>query len=563
MHGADWMQLLFYIAVLIAVSPLLGGFMARVWEGQPHLMSKLLGWLERLTYKLTGVDPQVGMGWKTYTWAFVWFNVVGFGVLFLLQMLQAHLPLNPEHMPGASWHLAFNTAMSFITNTNWQSYSGEVTFGYFVQMFGLTVQNFMSAAKGMVIVAALARALRSKQVDDLGNFWADLVRTTIHILLPLSILWATVLVGQGVVQNFSPYVHAKTLEGAEQVLPQGPAASQVAIKQLGTNGGGFFNVNSAHPYENPTPISNFFEMLAILLIPSAIVFTFGVMVKDRRQGTSLWVAMFALWTLALGTALWSEYSHNPVFGHAALMEGKEQRLGVANSILWCTSATATSNGSVNAMIESFSPLAGGIALLNMLLGEVVFGGVGCGLYQMFVYVLIAVFMAGLMVGRTPEYLGKKIGGAEVKLAVLAILLPNAFIKVGTAIALSCAAGLAGMSQQGPHGFSEVLYAFTSAGENNGSAFAGISANTPFYNTILGIGMLIGRFAPAIPVLAIAGILAKKKISPPSGGTLATHSPLFIGLLDAVIIVMGVLAFLPVLSLGPVVEHFLMLQGRTF
>jgi K+-transporting ATPase ATPase A chain len=557
------MQLLFFVAVLVAFSPLLGAHMAKVYEGERHWMSRPLGWLERLSYRLAGVDPGRGMSWKVYAGALMAFNLLGFALLYLILLFQDHLPLNPQGLPGNSWHLAFNTASSFMTNTNWQSYSGEVTLSYFSQMAGLTVQNFVSAATGMAVVAALARGLRARQLDDLGNFWADLTRTVVYVLLPLSLLWATLLCGQGVVQTFAPYVKAKTLEGADQLIALGPAASQVAIKQLGTNGGGFFNANSAHPFENPTPLSNFMEMLAILLIPSAIVFTFGILVKDRRQGLSLWLAMFVLWAAALAGALWAEYQVNPVFHQAAMMEGKEQRFGATNSVLWAVSTTVTSNGSVNAMHESLSPLAGGICMLNILLGEVVYGGVGCGLYGMFIYVLIAVFMAGLMVGRTPEYLGKKIGGREVTYAVLAILLPNAAIKVGAALALALPAGLSSLSQQGPHGFSEVLYAFAEAGNNNGSAFAGLNANTPFYNLALGIVIWIGRFAPLLPVLAIAGILAAKKTSPPSAGTLGTHSPLFTALLVSVILIVGVLSFLPVLSLGPLVEHFALLQGRTF
>ncbi|HXC63948.1 MAG TPA: potassium-transporting ATPase subunit KdpA, partial [bacterium] len=490
MHANDWMQIVLFFGALIALTPVLGGYMARVYDNQAHLMSKPLGWLERLTYKISGVDATEGMNWKRYCGALLWFNLLGFLAVWALQMMQQWLPLNPQGMPAVTWHSAFNTAASFVTNTNWQGYGGESTMAYLTQLLALTVQNFLSAATGMAAMVALIRGLRNKQNPDLGNFWADLVRTTVHILLPISLVFAVFLTGQGVVQNLRAYDKVKTVEGADQVLAQGPAASQVAIKQIGTNGGGFFNANSAHPYENPTPLSNFFEMLAILLIPSACVWTFGVMIGKRKEAIALWATMALLFGLGLAVALYAEFSPNPVFHLSGLMEGKETRFGVTNSILWTTSCTATSNGSVNAMIDSFSPLAGGVCMLNIMLGEVIFGGVGCGLYGMLIFVLMTVFMAGLMVGRTPEYLGKKLVSKDVQWVVLAIILPNACIKIGSAIAAVTPVALASLNNAGPHGLSEILYAFSSFAGNNGSAFAGLNANTVFYNVIGGVMMLL-------------------------------------------------------------------------
>jgi K+-transporting ATPase ATPase A chain len=563
MQANDWMQIIVFFAALIALTPVLGSYMARVYEGQPHLMSKPLGWLERLTYRLAGVDANEGMNWKRYCGALLWFNFAGFAVVWALQMVQDKLPLNPQAFGPVSWHSAFNTAASFVTNTNWQGYGGENTMAYLTQMLGLTVQNFLSAATGMAVMVALIRGLRNRRNPDLGNFWADLVRTTVHILLPLSLVFAVFLTGQGVVQNLRAYDKVTTVEGASQVLAQGPAASQVAIKQLGTNGGGFFNANSSHPYENPTPLSDFFEMLAILLIPSACVWTFGVMIGKRKEAIALWAAMAVLLFIGLGVALYAEFSPNPVFHLSGLMEGKEQRFGVANSILWGTSATATSNGSVNAMIDSFSPLAGGVCMLNIMLGEVIFGGVGCGLYGMIIFVLMTVFMAGLMVGRTPEYLGKKLESRDVQWVVLAIILPNACIKIGAGIASVLPAALSSLNNAGPHGLSEILYAFSSFAGNNGSAMAGLNANTVFYNVVGGVVMLIGRFGVLIPALAIAGGMSVKNIAPPSSGTFTTDTPLFVVLLVSVIVIVCVLAFMPALCLGPLVEHFLMLSGHTF
>jgi len=563
MTTQDFIQIILYFAVLIGLTPILGNFMFKVFTGSKHLMSPVLGWLEKLTYKSSGIDPEEETNWKSYTLSMLMFNFVGFLFVFLIQLFQAQLPLNPANLPDVSWHSAFNTAISFMTNTNWQGYSGETTLSYFVQMIGLTVQNFVSAATGIAVLLALIRGLARKTTDKLGNFWTDLTRSTLYILLPLSILFAVVLVGQGVVQNFKTYDTVQTLQGATQVIPMGPAASQIAIKQLGTNGGGFFNANSAHPFENPTPFSNFLEMLAILLIPAALTFTYGKMVGSTRQGWTIFKAMLILLVIGLAISLYAEYSTNPIFGNLHLMEGKETRFGITNSLLWSTATTAASNGSVNAMHDSLSPLTGMVAMINLMLGEIIFGGVGAGLYGMVIFIIITVFIAGLMVGRTPEYLGKKIQKFEVQMAIIAVLAPNIVILLFAAWASVSAPGLAGLNNTGPHGLSEILYAYASAAGNNGSAFAGLNANTVFYNLTIGIGMLIGRFGIIIPVMAIAGSMAMKKITPSSAGTFHTDNWLFIGLLIAVILIVGGLTHFPALSLGPIVEHLLMNNGITF
>jgi len=564
MHANDWMQIVLYFGALVALTPLLGGYIAKVYEGQAHLMSKPLGWLERLTYKASGVNATEGMNWKRYCAAVLWFNGAGLLVVFALQMLQDKLPFNPQAFPAVSWHSALNTAASFITNTNWQGYSGESTMAYLTQLLGLTVQNFLSAATGLAVMAAFIRGLRNRQDPNLGNFWADLTRGTVHLLLPLSLLLAVALTSQGVVQNLRAYDKIKTVEGADQVLAQGPAASQVAIKQLGTNGGGFFNANSAHPYENSTPLSNFLENLALLIIASSCVWAFGIMIGKRKEAIALWAGMAVLCALGLGVALYAEYSPNPVFHTpGGIMEGKELRFGTTPSVLWAETTTITSTGAVNCMHSSLSPLAGMVAMLNIMLGEVIFGGVGCGLYGMLIFVLLTVFMAGLMVGRTPEYLGKKLVSRDIQWVVAAILLPNACIKIGAAIAAVTPAALSSLGNAGPHGLSEILYAYASCAGNNGSAFAGLNANTLFYNLTLTVTMLIGRFGVLVPALAIAGGMAMKKTAPPSSGTFATDTPLFVALLVSVVIIVGVLAFMPALCLGPLVEHFLMLAGRTF
>jgi potassium-transporting ATPase potassium-binding subunit len=563
MKSQDIIQIILFLALLIVLSPLLGKFMARVFMGEKHVMKPVFGWVERGIYRLTGIDITEEMNWKTFTFSLLIFNLGGLLFLFLLQFLQSHLPLNPEKLPDVSWHLSFNTAVSFVTNTNWQSYSGENTLGYLVQMLGLTVQNFVSAATGIAVLLALMRGLTRKTTELLGNFWVDMTRSVVYVLLPLSIILALALIGQGVVRTFSHYAHATTLQGSDQVIALGPAASQIAIKQLGTNGGGFFNANSAHPFENPTPFSNLLEMFALIIISSGLVFTFGHYMKEKRQAWAIFITMFILFVAGLSLSLWAEYHTNNVFHASGLMEGKETRFGVMNSILWSVTTTVTSNGSVNAMHDSLSPISGLVAMFNIMLGEIIFGGVGSGLYGLIVFILLTVFIAGLMVGRTPEYLGKKVEAFEIKMAILAVLAPSIVIKLFSAIACSTETGLAGLNNAGPHGLSEILYAFSSAAGNNGSAFGGITANAVFYNVMLGFGMLIGRFGIIVPVMAIAGSMAKKKITPVSSGTFRTDNWLFILLLCGIILIVGGLTFFPPLALGPIVEHYLMNMGVTF
>lgn len=563
MKSTDVFQIILFIGTLVILAPVLGVFFANVLNGERTFLTPLLGWLEKIVYRVCGVNPLSEMNWKQYAKSLLVFNFIGFIFLFLIQFFQKALPANPQSLDGLSWHLAFNTAVSFVTNTNWQSYGGESTLSYLTQMVGLTVQNFLSAATGIAVFLVLVRGLIQKQNSKLGNFWVDLTRSTVYVLLPISIILAVLLSHEGVVQNFDSYSKSITLEGREQIVPGGPAASQIAIKQLGTNGGGFFSVNSAHPFENPTPFSNFLEMLSILLIPAALVFTFGKMVGSMRQGITLFIVMFSVWAIGLGISLYAEYQSNPVLGHSAIMEGKETRLGVTNSLIWSTATTVASNGSVNSMHSSLSPLSGGVALFNMMLGEIIFGGVGAGMYGMLLFVLLTVFLSGLMVGRSPEYLGKKIEAFEMKWAILGILGPCAVILIGAAISSILPVALSSLSNKGPHGFSEILYAWTSAAANNGSAFAGLNANTPYYNMMLGMAMLIGRFIVILPVLAIAGNLSSKKIIPQSQGTFATDTPIFAVLLVGVIVIVGALTFLPALSLGPIVEHFLMLNGKSF
>jgi K+-transporting ATPase ATPase A chain len=563
MNKYDVLQIFLTLSVLIIAAPFLGKWMFNILENQPHFSRKPFGFPERIVSKTLGQEYVKEMNWKFYSWALILFNALGFLVAFLLQIFQSKLPLNPQNLPDVSWHLAFNTAVSFMTNTNWQGYAGEITLSYLVQMVGLTTQNFVSAATGIAVAIALGRGIAGRTTQNIGNFWADITRATIYILLPLCLIFSFVLVNEGVVQNFTSYAKIQTLEGTEQVLPQGPAASQIAIKQLGTNGGGFFNTNSAHPFENPTPFSNWLQLIAILLIPASLVFAFGRQIKNQMQGKVIFSAMLILLCIGLGLSLYSEYSMNPILGQSALMEGKETRFGVTNSVLWSVFTTAASNGSVNAMHSSLSPLSGGIAMFNIMLGEIIFGGVGAGLYGMLMFVLLTVFIAGLMVGRTPEYLGKKIEAFEIKMVILAILLPSGAILISAGFAAILPAGLSSLANKGPHGLSEILYAFSSAGGNNGSAFAGLNANTVFYNLVLGIVMLIGRFGVLIPALAIAGSLAEKKYSPASSGTFNTESVLFLVLLISVILVVGGLTFFPALSLGPIVEHLLMKSGTSF
>jgi K+-transporting ATPase ATPase A chain len=598
MTASGFVQVALYVVVLTALAKPLGSYMARVFDGPPLLLERVLGPVERLCYRLAGIDPEQGMTWRTYAVAMLLFNLGGLLVVYALQRLQGVLPLNPQEFGAVTADSSFNTAVSFATNTNWQGYGGETTMSYLTQMLGLTVQNFVSAAAGIATLAAFIRGFRERQSEHIGNFWSDLVRTTLYIMLPLSFVLAIILVSQGVVQNFEAYRTVPLVEATtatnpvkdadgnpvldengepktetspvtEQVLPMGPAASQIAVKQLGTNGGGFFNVNSAHPFENPTPLADFFELLAILVISGALCYTFGRMVGDTRQGWAVLAAMIVIFVAMLALCEWAEYRGNPLLAPLGVdqtasavapggnMEGKEVRFGIPNSALWATATTAASNGSVNSMHDSFTPLGGLVPLFMIQLGEVVYGGVGSGLYGMLVFAIIAVFVSGLMVGRTPEYLGKKIEAYEMKMASLVILLPPLVVLVCTAIAVVTPAGLAGRANPGPHGFSEILYAFSSMGNNNGSAFAGLGANVPFYNLLGGIAMLVARYWLAIPTLAIAGSLARKKLVPASPGTLPTHTPLFVAMLIGVVIIVGVLTFIPALALGPIVEHLLL------
>ncbi len=563
MKGNDYVQLILYFGVLIFLTPPLGRFIAKVFEGEKTWLHKPFGWLEKLIYKISGIDPNAEMSAREYGLALMVFNIFGILIVFLFQILQAYLPLNPQNLPNVSWHSAINTAVSFVTNTNWQGYAGEITMSYLTQMAALTVQNFLSAAVGLSVAIALTRGIARKNSFTIGNYWADMTRSIVYILLPISIIFTLFLVGQGVVQTFAAYVDVTTLEGVKQIIPLGPAASQVAIKMLGTNGGGFFNANAAHPFENPTALSNFFQMLSIFLIPAALTYVYGTFTSARRHG---WVIFATMMVVFLGLTLFSlntEYALNPGLNMAGLMEGKETRFGIFNSVFFSTITTSASCGAVNAMHSSLSPISGGIALLNMMLGEVIFGGVGAGLYGMLAFILLTVFIAGLMVGRTPEYLGKKIESQEIRMVILAILAPCLVIFIGSAVSSVSPNGLSSLLNKGPHGFSEILYAFTSAAANNGSAFAGLNANTLYYNLTLAIAMFFGRFAIILPLLAVAGSLAKKKYSPPSPGTFRTDSVLFLLLLIGVIFIIGALTFLPGLSLGPIIEHLLMIKGQTF
>lgn len=563
----DILQFSLYILVLLFAGWLLGRYMAKVFTGEKTFLDPVMVPLERLIYRLTGVETQREMNWKEY--AFVWsvFNISGMILLYLIQRWQGFLPFNPQRFGAVPPDLAFNTASSFMTNTNWQAYRGEATMSYFTQMVGLTVQNFLSAASGIAGALALIRGLVRHTANTIGNFWVDLTRSILWVLLPLSLLFALILVHQGVVQNLRPYLTVRTLEGRTQTIAMGPVASQEAIKLLGTNGGGFFGANSSHPFENPTPLTNFLEMLAIQIIPTALVFTFGEMVGDRRQGKAILLAMLLIFVLSLAVCYGSEYYGNPIIrdlgvDHPTAMEGKEVRFGIANSALFTTVTTAVQCGAVNNMHDSLTPLGGLVPIFLMML-SVVFGGEGAGLCGMLIYVILTVFIAGLMVGRTPEYLGKKIEAFEMKMTVLVVLIHTASILVGTAIAAVTPAGTSSILNPGPHGLSEILYAFTSGTANNGSAFAGLNSNTLFYNLGIGLVMLIGRFGFFLPVFAIAGSLAQKKFIPPSPGTLPTTDLLFTILLVAVIIIVGALTFFPVLALGPIVEHYLMMAGKVF
>ncbi len=594
MTANDYLQIGLYLAVLLLLVKPLGAYMALVFADTPNRVTRAGGGIERGIYRLCGIQADEDMGWRRYAGAMLLFNVSGLLVVYALQRLQLWLPLNPQHFGAVSADSAMNTAISFATNTNWQGYGGESTMSYLTQMLGLAVQNFLSAATGIAVLIAVIRGFSRRSASGLGNFWVDLTRSTLYLLLPLSLLMTLLLVSQGVVQNFRPYLDVPVVQTATvgepvmdaagnpekdaagnavmkpvrvstQTLPMGPAASQIAIKQLGTNGGGFFNVNSAHPFENPTPLSDFVELLAILLIPASLCYTFGAMVGDRRQGWSLLAVMLVIFIPLLLACTAAEQAGNPLLTqlgvdqHASAlqaggnMEGKETRFGIVDSTLWATATTAASNGSVNAMHDSFTPLGGLVPMWLIQLGEVIFGGVGSGLYGMLAFAVVAVFIAGLMVGRTPEYLGKKIEAYEMKMASLAVLIPCALVVIGTAIAVMVPAGAAGVANPGAHGFSEMLYAVSSASNNNGSAFAGLSANTPFWNVLLGVCMFLARYPLIVAMLAMAGALAAKRHVPESAGTLPTHTPLFVTLLACVVIVVGALTFLPALALGPIVE----------
>jgi len=595
----SYLQLGTYLLIVLALVKPVGWYMARIYEGRLAFVNRIGGPLERFIYRLCRIRVEVEMRWTQYALALLVFNFLGFLALYTLQRTQLYLPLNPQQLGAVTPDSSFNTAISFVTNTNWQGYSGETTMSYLTQMFGLAVQNFLSAATGLCIAIALIRGFARHTTETIGNFWVDLTRSTLYILLPISLLLAVVLVSQGVIQNFKHYQNVPlvsvvtyqnpvmdangnpvndahgnplttTILQKDQLLPMGPVASQEAIKELGTNGGGFFNANSAHPFENPTPLSNFLEMLAILLLPGAICFTFGEMIGDRRQGWAILIAMTILLVAFLSVAVYAEQHGNPAFTRLGIdqtastaqaggnMEGKETRFGIVDSALWATVTTATSCGAVNSMHDSYTPLGGMMPLWLIQLGEVVYGGVGSGLYTMLVFALLAVFIAGLMVGRTPEYLGKKIESFDMKMVSMVILITPFLVLVGTAVAVTLPAGQAGPSNPGAHGFSEILYAFSQAPNNNGSAFAGLNANTLFYNTALGISMQIGRFWPAVATLALAGALAGKKRVPVGLGTLPTHTPLFIALLIGTVLLVSALTYLPALALGPIAEQLSMI-----
>jgi K+-transporting ATPase ATPase A chain len=571
----DLLQLLLYLALLLLITKPLGAYMARVFAGERTWLDPVLRPVERLIYRLCGIDPQREMRWTTYTVTMLLFNFVGLLLLYAILRLQHVLPWNPQHLSAVRPDLSFSTAVSFATNTNWQNYPGETTVSYFTQMAGLAWHNFVSAATGLALAIALIRGLTRRSAREIGNFWVDLVRGCLWVLLPFSVIGALVLVSQGVIQNLHPYTVVTTLEGNRQVIAQGPVASQEIIKEFGTNGGGFFNANSSHPFENPTPLTNLIEMLAILAIPAGLTYTFGRYARDQRQGWVLFAAMSVLFLAGFGVVYASESAGNPILSHLGVdqsasalqpggnMEGKEVRFGIVNSALFATITTDASCGAVNAMHDSFTPLAGGVAMLNIALGEIIFGGVGAGIVGIMVFAILAVFIAGLMVGRTPEYLGKKIESKEMKLGMLAVLVLAVSILGFSALAVSTPAGLAGRENLGPHGLSEILYAYTSTTGNNGSAFAGLNGNTPFYNFTLGLAMIIGRFLFFVPIMAIAGSMATKRTAPPSSGTFPTTGPLFVILLIGVILIVGALTFFPAYALGPIAEHFLMHAGRLF
>lgn len=554
------------LVLLVGLARAYSGFFTKVLSGEKNIFTPFLIPLENLIYKLCGINPHIAMNWKKYAYALLLFNLFGIVLVLVVLLTQHLLPLNPQGLPSLPFDLAFNTAISFVTNTNWQNYSGESTMSYFSQMFALGVQNFLSASTGIAVAVALIRGIVQKESETIGNFWADMVRITLYVLLPLCIIYALFLISQGVIQNFSPYITAITLEGVEQNISMGPVASQEAIKMIGTNGGGFFNANSAHPFENPTAMTNFTEVLSILFLSTSLLFVYGKMSKKSGEGHSILIAMLVLFVIMLGVIYGAEKFGNPLIsgisGESA-MEGKEVRFGIASTTLFATATTAASCGAVNGMHDSFTPLGGLVAMLQMMLGEIVIGGVGAGFYGMMAYVILSVFIAGLMIGRTPEYMGKKIEAKEMTYTVIAVLLPGFCILLFTGLSLLLPDALASVSNAGPHGLSQVLYAFSSASGNNGSAFAGLSGNTLYYNYALAFCMFVGRFGVIIPMLAIAGSLARKRITPQGKGTLNTQNSLFIALLVGTILLTGALTFFPSLALGPVIEHLLMLNGQSF
>jgi K+-transporting ATPase ATPase A chain len=568
MTTGNWLSLILFPLILTALAYPLGEYMAKVFSGGPTFLTPVLAPVERFLYRLFSVDPNEEMSWKTYALSLVLFNVIGIVALFFLQLIQGLLPFNPQKFGAVRWDTALNTAIAFGTNTNWQAYSGEQTMSYLTQMLGLTVQNFTSAAIGIAAVIAVIRGFIRKSAAAIGNFWVDLHRCVLYVLLPLVVILSLILVSQGVVQTLSPSITANTLEGGKQVIAVGPVASQEAIKQIGTNGGGFFNVNSSHPFENPTPLTDFLEVLGLLLIAAALPFTLGAMLKNRKQGFAVFAAMMILYLAGLGIFSWTEMQGNPLLEKAGVvsginMEGKEVRFGVINSVLFAHSTTVTSCGAVNSMHDSMMPLSGLVLLFNMAIGEVIFGGVGTGLIGMLSYAILTMFLAGLMIGRTPEFMGKKLELLEMVMAVVIIITPAILLLVLSSAAISTQAGLSSLGNKGPHGLSEIIYAFASAAGNNGSAFAGLNANTVFYNLTTSLAMLVGRFSTIIPALAIAGSLAGKKIVPSSIATFPTTSVLFIVMLVSVIIVVGALTFFPVFTLGPLIEHLLLNIGKTF
>lgn len=562
MWKIDFWQIGLYLLALLLLTPLLGSYMAKIFAGERQIFSPILGPIERLIYRIALINPKENMSWQRYAAALLLFSLLGFIATFFLQVGQFNGFLNPESLKPVPWPLAFNTAVSFVTNTNWQAYAGEITLSYLTQMLGILVQNFLSPASGIAVLLVLIRGLSGQEHCGIGNFWVDMTRAVLYLFLPLAFLLALALMSQGVIQNFDPYVSAQTLENASQILPMGPVAAQEAIKQLGSNGGGFFGVNSAHPFENPTPLSNFLAMLAILLIPAASIYMFGIMAKARRHAAALFLVMAFLFGVLLIFGLGEESQTNLALDLKENMEGKEMRFGMSSSLLWALATTATSNGSVNAMLDSFSPLGGGLALMQILLGEVIFGGVGSGLYAMLLFVMLTVFLSGLMVGRSPEYFGKRIEAYEIYLVLIALLLPSVLVLLGSSITL-LSPDLRQSLAQGPHGLSQVLFAWASCANNNGSAFAGLNVNNDFFNLGLSIAMLLGRFGVMVPVLAIAQSLSYKKTLKKTQGTFETHGLSFMLLLMSVILIIGALTFMPAMVLGPLVEYFLMNLGNLY